>query len=60
MAMAPVRKILAMQVDGTPRVSDSPKRTWMEVVKIDLKRCNRSKWRNIIHVANPNIVGTWL
>ena len=38
---------------------------WMEVVKIDLKKCNLSKdlaqasseWRNKIHVADPNIVG---
>ena len=37
----------------------------MEVVKIDMKKCNlfedlaqdRSKWRNIIRVADPNIVG---
>ena len=41
-------------------------RTWMEVIRIDLKKCNLSKdlaqdrleWRNKIHVADPNIVGT--
>ena len=40
----------------------------MEVVKMDLKKCNLSKnlaqdglkWRNIILIADPNIVGTRL
>ena len=35
----------------------------MEIVKIDMKKCNlsedlakeRSEWRNIIHVAKPNL-----
>ena len=57
-----------MKVDGPPRERGRPKRTWMEVVKIDMKKCNlsedlaqdRSKWRNIIRVADPNIVGTRL
>ena len=39
----------------------------MEVVKLNIKKCNlsedlaqdRSKWRNKICVADPNIVGTW-
>ena len=38
------------------------KRTWI-VVTIDLKKCkalDRLQWRNIIHAANPNIVGTRL
>ena len=55
-------------VDGPPTESDRPKRTWMNVVKIDLKKCNlcedlaqdRSEWRNIIRVADPSIVGTRL
>ena len=42
--------------------------TWMEVVWIDMEKCNlsedlaqdRLEWRNRIHVANPNIVGAWL
>ena len=63
--MAPVRKSLAMQVDGSPSGRAKPKRMWMEIVKIDLKKYNlsedlardRSEWRNRIHVADPNIVG---
>ena len=43
-----------------------PKKTWMEVAKIDMKKCNlsddlaqgRMEWRNKIHVTDPNIVGT--
>ena len=41
------------------------KRTWIEVGKKDLKynlfedlAHDKSEWRNIIHVADPNIVGT--
>ena len=57
-----------MKVDGPPRESGRPKRMWMGVVKIDMKKCNlsedfaqdRSKWRNRIRLANPNIVGTRL
>ena len=56
LATAPVRKSLAMKVDGPVRERGQPKRTLMEVVKIDMKKCNlsedlaqdRSKWRNII------------
>lgn len=33
-----VRKSLAMTVDGPPRGRGMPKRTWMEVVKIDMKK----------------------
>ena len=41
---------------------------WMEVVKIELKKCNlsknlgrdRSEWRNKIHAADHNIAGTRL
>ena len=48
-----------MQVDGPLRGRGRLKRTWIEVVKVDLKKCNlseglaqdRSEWRNKIHVA---------
>ena len=61
----PVRKSLAMKVDGPPRGSGRPERTWMDVVTIDMKKCNlsedlaqdRSEWRNKICVADANIVG---
>ena len=33
-------KSLAMQVDGPPRGRGRRKRTWIEVFKIDLKKCN--------------------
>ena len=44
------------------------KRTWMEVVKINLKKYNlsedlaedRLEWRNKLYVTDPNIVGTRL
>ena len=66
-AMALVKKILAIKVDGPPRERGRPKTTWIEVVKIDLKKCNlfedlaqnRSEWRNRIRIANPNMVETW-
>ena len=62
--IALVRKSLAMQIDGPPRGRGMLKRTWIEVVKIDLKKCNlsenlvhdRSEWKNRIHVADLNIV----
>ena len=54
--------------DGPPRERGRPKRTWMEVVTIDLKKSNLSEdlaldgseRRNRIHVACRNIVGTRL
>ena len=66
--MMPVRKSLAILVDGPPRENGRPNMTWVDVKKIDLKKCNlyedlaydRSEWRNKIHVADPNIVGTRL
>ena len=68
LAMTLVRKGLAMQDDGPLRGRGRPKMTWMEVVKIDLKKCNlfedltqdSSEWRNRIYVAYHNIVGTRL
>ena len=42
--MMPVRKSLAMLVDGPPRERSRPKKTWMDVVKIDMKMCNLSKY----------------
>ena len=41
--MAPVKKSLAMQVDRPPRGRGKPNKTWMQVVKIDLKKCNLSE-----------------
>lgn len=51
-----------MQVDGPPRKSGRPKRTWIKVVRLDLKKCNlsedlaqdRSEWKNRVYVVNPN------
>ena len=40
LATVPVRKSMAMRVNGPPRGRGRPKRTWMEVIKIDLKKCN--------------------
>ena len=39
LTMALERNSLAMKVDGPPRGSGRPKRTQIEVVKIDLKKC---------------------
>ena len=35
---ASVRKSLVMKVDGPPRRRGRPKRMWMEVVKMDMKK----------------------
>ena len=61
-------KNLAMKVDGPPRGRGTLKKTQMEVLNINMKKCNlsknltqdRSKRINRICVANPNIVGTML
>ena len=63
--MASVRKSFTLQGDG-PEGEGVGMKTWMEIVIIDLKKCNPSKdlvydkseWRNKIHAADPNIVGT--
>ena len=55
----------SMQVDGHPRKRDMPKRTWMELVRLDLKKCNlleeltidRLEWRRGIYVADPIQLG---
>lgn len=55
-----------IQVNGPLRKRRRSKRTWMEVLEIDFKKCNLprylahdgSKWSNKIHVASPNTVGT--
>ena len=64
---APVRKSLAMKVDDPSRRGKS-KRTRLEVVKMDMRKCNlpdnlaqdRSEWRKRIRVVGSNIVGTRL
>ena len=55
-------------VDGPPREMETLKRIRMNVVKINIKKCNLSEnlaqdsleWRNEIYIADPNIVGTRL
>jgi hypothetical protein len=55
---------MAMKVDGLPRGRGRLKRTWMKVVKINMKKCNlsenlaqdRSEWRNRIRAADPKIM----
>ena len=50
-----------MNVDGPPKERGRPKRMWMEVLKMDIKKCNlsgdlaqdKSEWRNRIRVTNP-------
>ena len=57
-----------MMVDGPPRGRSRPKKMWMKVIKMDMRKCNlyenlvqdRSKLRNRIRVAYLNIVGTRL
>ena len=66
--MVRVRKSFSMHVDVPLRKRDRPKRTWMEVVMIDLKKCNlyedlaqdRMERRDKTHVADPNMVCTRL
>ena len=38
LAMTPLRELFSMQVDGPPRIRGRLKRTWLEVVRIDLKK----------------------
>lgn len=60
-----VMKTFFMYVDGPIRIQGRPKKTWMEVARIDLKMCNVSEdlaqnipdWRSRIHVINLNMVG---
>ena len=39
----PVRKSLAIKVVGPSRERDRPKKTWMMVVKMDMRKCNLSE-----------------
>ena len=63
--IALLRKYFSVQVDTPPMRRGRLKRTWMKVVRINHEDCNlfedlaqdKLEWRNIIHVANPNIVG---
>ena len=56
----------SMQVDGPPRKRGRPKRMWIEVVRIDNKKCNPSKYlakdrlecRKQISCSDPSIVRT--
>ena len=62
--MAPVRKSSSMYVDCLPRGRGKPKRTWMEVVTLDLKKSNLSdalaqdglEWRIRINVADQGLI----
>lgn len=40
--MTLVRKRFSMEVDDPPRGMGRPKRTWIEVITIDRKKCNQS------------------
>ena len=58
------RKRFSTLVNAPSRRRARSKRTWKEVVRIDLKKCNLSKdlakdrveWQNRIHVVDPNII----
>ena len=41
--MVPVQKSFAMKLDGPPKGRGRPNKTWMKVVKMDMKKCNLSK-----------------
>lgn len=53
-----------MHVDDRSMKRDRPKKTWMEVVRIDLTKCNiledlaqdRSECKNRIHAADPSTI----
>lgn len=63
-----MRKKNFMKVDGQSRKMGRSKRTWMDVVKIILKKCNQPKdlgprqigMEKKIHVVEPNMVRTML
>lgn len=67
LATAPMRSF-SMQVRYPSKKRARSKRIWMKVTRIDLTKCNlledltrdRSKWRNKIHIANLNTIGTSL
>ena len=67
-ATVSIRKSLGMQIDDPLRGNGGPKRTLMDVIKMDVMKSNlfedlardRSEWRNKIHVAEPSMVGTRL
>ena len=60
-------KVFLCRLNGSGRKRGRPKRTWMEVVRVDMQKCNIFEnlalhwleWQNI-HVANSNIVRTRL
>ena len=64
--MAPIRKNLTIKDNGPLRAKGRSKKTWMVVVKINMKKCNlfqnlvqdRLKWKNEIRIANFNTVET--
>lgn len=66
LTMTLVRKNFPTLVDGPSKKIGRPKRAWMKVVRIVLKKCYLSKdlvqdrleWQNGIHIANLKIVGT--
>ena len=63
--MAVVRKFLLCRLMAPSRKKGGPKRTLIEAIKIDLKKCSlledlahdRLERQNRINVAEPNIVG---
>ena len=60
-------KFFLIQVDGPPRKRGSLKRQWMDVVRIDMKKCNLYEdltqdidviGETYFMQPNPNVVGT--
>lgn len=57
--------ILPLNTSTTSQKKGMPKRTWTEVSRIYLKKCNpygdlaldRLEWQSKIHAADPNIIG---
>ena len=58
---APIRRSELIQIESSKKTRGRPKRTWVEVVRKDLKIfnlketmvINRMEWRSRIHVADP-------
>lgn len=63
-----VMKRFSMLVDSSSKKMGRPKKTLMEVARVDMEKCNisnylsqdRLEWRNIIHVVDLNMVRTRL
>ena len=59
---APVRRVERIKLGQVKRAQGRPKKTWMEVIRQDIKAkelsedilLDRNEWRKMIHVPDPS------